>query len=294
AYRAEEKAIQLYCTKDPSCPSSIMGDRLRLAQILNNLLSNALKFTDKGRIHLQLHKPLDNGLLQFSVKDTGIGMSTAQCAELFKPFSQVDGSSSRKYGGAGLGLSICKNLVELMGGSIWVESEPAQGTTFHFTIQCVEPEFSIQPVNQAALGMEQRIQPSPKLVDNDALLLNKRILVADDHKLNRIVASEMLKKWGATVRLAENGLEAVQACISERFDVVLMDLQMPEMDGYEATARIIRELGSDAPPIVAVTASASEKDRMDVLNAGMCEHVIKPFKKEDLIEILLNIQAQQA
>lgn len=293
AYRAEEKAIQLYCSKDANCPVSLKGDRLRLAQILNNLLSNALKFTEKGRIHLQVQSVADGKQLQFSVKDTGIGMNEEQCAALFQPFSQVDDSSSRRYGGAGLGLSICKNLVELMGGQIWVESTPGLGTTFHFTVNCVEPEFQIRAEDQQALKLQT--QPAP--ADTGPAIppmLNKRVLVVDDHKLNRMVASEMLKKWGAQVHLAENGKEAVQACVTERYDMVLMDLQMPEMDGYEATARILEELGNAAPPIVAVTASASEQDRMDILNAGMCEHVIKPFKKETLIRILLDIQGQQS
>ncbi|MDZ4049891.1 MAG: PAS domain S-box protein [Limnobacter sp.] len=293
AYRAEEKAIQLYCTKDANCPVSLKGDRLRLAQILNNLLSNALKFTEKGRIHLQVQSVADGKQLQFSVKDSGIGMNKEQCEALFKPFSQVDDSSSRRYGGAGLGLSICKNLVELMGGRIWVESTPGVGTTFHFTVNCVEPEFKIRAEDQQALKLQTLAAPAdtgPAVPP----MLNKRVLVVDDHKLNRMVASEMLKKWGAQVHLAENGKEAVQACVSERYDMVLMDLQMPEMDGYEATARILEELGNAAPPIVAVTASASEQDRMDILNAGMCEHVIKPFKKETLIRILLDIQGQQS
>ena len=293
AYRAEEKAIQLYCTKDANCPVSLKGDRLRLAQILNNLLSNALKFTEKGRIHLQVQSVADGKQLQFSVKDSGIGMNKEQCEALFKPFSQVDDSSSRRYGGAGLGLSICKNLVELMGGRIWVESTPGVGTTFHFTVNCVEPEFKIRAEDQQALKLQTLTAPAdtgPAVPP----MLNKRVLVVDDHKLNRMVASEMLKKWGAQVHLAENGKEAVQACVSERYDMVLMDLQMPEMDGYEATARILEELGNAAPPIVAVTASASEQDRMDILNAGMCEHVIKPFKKETLIRILLDIQGQQS
>ncbi|MEW6203702.1 MAG: PAS domain S-box protein [Pseudomonadota bacterium] len=293
AYRAEEKAIQLYCTKDANCPVSLKGDRLRLAQILNNLLSNALKFTEKGRIHLQVQSVADGKQLQFSVKDTGIGMNQEQCAALFQPFSQVDDSSSRRYGGAGLGLSICKNLVELMGGNIWVESKPGLGTTFHFTVDCIDPEFTIRAEDQQALKLQTQNTPAdtgPAIPP----MLNKRVLVVDDHKLNRMVASEMLKKWGAQVHLAENGKEAVQACVSERYDMVLMDLQMPEMDGYEATARILEELGNSAPPIVAVTASASEQDRMDILNAGMCEHVIKPFKKETLIRILLDIQGQQS
>lgn len=293
AYRAEEKAIQLYCTKDANCPVSMKGDRLRLAQILNNLLSNALKFTDKGRIHLQVQSVKHGQQLQFSVKDTGIGMSAEQCAELFKPFSQVDDSSSRRYGGAGLGLSICKNLVELMGGAIWVDSTVGAGTTFHFTVDCLEPDFQVRPEDQQALKLLSQpttAQNGPEIPP----MLNRNVLVADDHKLNRMVASEMLKKWGARVTLAENGKEAVQACLAEKFDIVLMDLQMPEMDGYEATAQILKLLGNHAPPIVAVTASASEQDRLEILNAGMCEHVIKPFKKETLIQILLDIKGHPA
>jgi len=268
AYRAEEKAIQLYCTKDANCPVSLTGDRLRLAQILNNLLSNALKFTDKGRIHLQVQSVASGTQLQFSVNDTGIGMNQEQCSALFEPFRQVDDSSSRRYGGAGLGLSICKNLVELMGGRIWVESTPGLGTTFHFTMNCNDPEFSIREEDQQALKLQMKA-PATESSPTSPPMLNKRVLVVDDHKLNRMVASEMLKKWGAQVHLAENGKEAVQACTTERYDMVLMDLQMPEMDGFEATARILEELGNAAPPIVAVTASASEQDRMDILNAGM-------------------------
>lgn len=289
AYHAEEKAIQLYCTKDANCPVSLKGDRLRLAQILNNLLSNALKFTDKGRIHLQVQSVNNGSQLQFSVKDSGIGMNAEQCLNLFKPFSQVDESSSRKYGGAGLGLSICKNLVELMGGTIWVESIPSQGTTFHFTIDCIDPEFTIRDEDAKALKLQSNSGVETEGPAHPPLL-NKRVLVVDDHKLNRMVALEMLKKWGAKVSLAENGLEAVKACLSETFDIVLMDLQMPEMDGFEATAKILSELGDSAPPIVAVTASASEQDRVEILGAGMREHVIKPFKKETLIQILLDIQ----
>lgn len=293
AYRAEEKGMQLHCTKDANCPVSLRGDRLRLAQILNNLLSNALKFTDTGYIHLQVQS-LDNGKqLQFSVKDTGIGMNEKQCAELFKPFSQVDDSSSRRYGGAGLGLSICKNLVELMGGRIWVESVPGQGSSFNFTVNCVEPEFTIQPEDMHALKLLHQ-STSTDLGPAAPPLLKKHVLVVDDHKLNRIVASEMLKKWGAKVSLAVNGMEAVQACLSEQFDIVLMDLQMPEMDGFEATRQIRDKLGNAAPPIVAVTASASQQDRLEILNAGMCEHLIKPFKKETLIQIILDIQNQKS
>ncbi|HEX4880517.1 MAG TPA: PAS domain S-box protein [Limnobacter sp.] len=297
AYRAEEKGVQLYCTKDPGCPVSFEGDRLRLAQILNNLLSNALKFTEKGHIHLQV-KVIDGGTqLQFSVKDTGIGMTNAQCEQLFKPFSQVDESSSRRFGGAGLGLSICKSLVELMGGRIWVESAAGQGSTFHFTVRCIAPEFTLRSADVQTLKLNAPSQDTAQAdkVDNTQnLLKGQRVLVVDDHKLNRTVASEMLKRWGAEVQLAENGREAVKACASGQFDLVLMDLQMPEMDGFEATTAILEELGASAPPIVAVTASATEQDRLQILEAGMCEHLVKPFKKESLLRIILDLQQTES
>ena len=177
------------------------GDRLRLAQILNNLLSNALKFTDKGRIHLQVRSVKHGQQLQFSVKDTGIGMSAEQCAELFKPFSQVDDSSSRRYGGAGLGLSICKNLVELMGGTIWVESVVGAGTTFHFTVDCIEPEFQVRQEDQQALKLLSQPAAIQQSGPETPPMLNRHVLVVDDHKLNRMVASEMLKKMGCTRNL---------------------------------------------------------------------------------------------
>ncbi|WP_370262053.1 PAS domain S-box protein [Limnobacter sp.] len=293
AYRAEEKGVNLYCTKDPDCPVSLEGDRLRLAQVLNNLLSNALKFTEKGHIHLQV-KPAQNGqLLQFSVKDTGIGMTTEQCERLFKPFSQVDDSSSRRFGGAGLGLSICKSLVELMGGNIWVESGLGQGSIFHFTVRCVSPEYTIRQEDEQPLKLSAPIEDTQTVEQTPStqtVLQGQRVLVVDDHKLNRTVASEMLKRWGAQVELAENGRQAVQACTTKTFDLVLMDLQMPEMDGFEATAAILEELGEHAPPIVAVTASATEQDRLQILEAGMCEHLVKPFKKESLLRIVLDLK----
>ncbi|GLR26938.1 PAS domain S-box protein [Limnobacter litoralis] len=292
AYRAEEKAIQLFVTKAPECPVSLIGDRLRLAQILNNLLSNALKFTEKGHIQVKV-EPIEGGRqLRFMVKDTGIGMTPEQCAQLFKPFSQVDDSSSRRYGGTGLGLSICKSLVELMGGKIWVESRPRSGTAFIFTIDNVEPEYQQNNV-LASIQDSPSITTSERPAPEARPLAGKRILVVDDHKLNRMVAREMLSKWGAAVEMAVNGREAVERCLMEPFDLVLMDLQMPEMDGFEATSKIQEALGNKAPPIVAVTASATEQDRLDILKAGMCEHVIKPFKKETLIRILLGVNYEK-
>lgn len=287
-YRAQEKGISLFCTKSPECPATLEGDRLRLAQVLNNLLSNALKFTEKGHIQLQVEPVQSNRQLQFTVKDTGIGLSAEQCEQLFKPFSQVDDSSSRRYGGAGLGLSICKSLVELMGGKIWVESEPGQGTRFCFTVSCLNPSYHTTPaLPKLALPAGQ-----PANLQNNTQFAGKHILVVDDHKLNRMVASEMLKRWGAQVSLAEDGLQAVTMCAQHRFDLVLMDIQMPELDGFGACAEILRLLGDSAPPIVAVTASATEKDRQAVLEAGMVEHVVKPFKKETLHRVLESLTSQ--
>lgn len=280
SYRAEEKGIRIFCTKDEHCPSSLLGDRLRMAQVLNNLLSNAIKFTEKGHIHLQVSTSKNKHMLEFCVRDSGIGMTPEQCAQLFKPFSQVDDSHSRRYGGAGLGLSICKQLTDLMNGKIWVESTIGQGSSFHISIPNTEAEYTTcfpEPTDSI---------PTPK--PDAQLLKGMDILVVDDHKLNRLVASEMLKNWGANVSTAENGIEAIQACQQQTFHWVLMDLQMPEMDGFEATRTIREQLGTQAPKIIALTASASEKDRQELLNAGMCEHIIKPFKKENLLHILLN------
>ena len=285
SYRADEKNIRIFYSKDESCPQSLLGDRLRLAQILNNLLSNAIKFTEKGHIHLHVQMTANTRQLEFRIQDTGIGMTEAQCQLLFKPFSQVDESPSRRYGGAGLGLSICKQLTELMQGTIWVKSQLAQGTTFHFTIPCLEPSYALTPTEHSAPPQETE---ATNTQPNHSVLQGQHILVVDDHPLNRMVASEMLTKWGAQVELANDGIQAVEACLKQTFQWVLMDLQMPEMDGFEATRIIRSKLGDKAPPIIALTASASETDRINLLEAGMCDQIIKPFKKSDLEKRLVN------
>jgi signal transduction histidine kinase/ActR/RegA family two-component response regulator len=294
SYRAKEKQINLYCTKDTHCPITLVGDRLRVAQVLNNLLSNALKFTDTGHIHLEV-KPLEkNKKLVFIVKDTGIGMNPIQLAKLFEPFTQVDNSSSRRYGGAGLGLSICKSLCELMGGEMRVQSLEGKGSIFSFTIDCLEPVYTpdendIQQANalaQPSDALQLIANPPPEPDSHLTELADKQILVVDDHKLNRVVATEMIKKWGGKVSTAVNGKDALAVCQTQRFDAILMDLQMPEMDGFEATQHLLALFGKDCPPIIALTASATERDRIAILEAGMCEHLVKPFKKEELLHIL--------
>ncbi|MDX1669139.1 MAG: PAS domain S-box protein, partial [Limnobacter sp.] len=308
-YRAQEKGIALNCVMEIGCPSSLIADRLRLAQVLNNLLSNALKFTEKGSITLRVKTTADEARLEFSVVDTGIGLSPQAAKQLFTPFSQVDNSSSRRFGGAGLGLSICKSLVELMGGEIKVTSHVGQGSSFTFWIPNKEPETSILeipsvkdeeevlPVNRQTThrwsAAEQYMTPTEasliketEPIEEQLDLTGKHILIADDHKLNRLVAGEMIKKSGGLITMAINGAEAIEACRQQRFDAILMDLQMPEVDGFEATAQITSLLGAKTPPIIAVTASATEKDRLAVLEAGMCDHIVKPFRKEDLIRII--------
>ncbi len=293
SYRAEEKDIRLYCTKSADCPVSLIGDRLRLAQILNNLLSNALKFTDRGHIHLEV-KSMDGGKkLQFSVIDTGSGMTPEQSALLFQPFSQVDSSSSRRFGGAGLGLSICKSLSELMGGNIRVESEPGKGSMFTFSIANKDPSYILTQSEKDLLIGDSRSKAEPTAVastrsteQEKIALTGMRVLIADDHKLNRLVAGEMIRKAGGVVTLANDGQEAIDACKTENFDVILMDLQMPRVDGFQATSAILALLGDNCPPIIAVTASATEKDRQNILAAGMKEHLVKPFQKEDLVRVL--------
>lgn len=316
-YKAQEKGIQLHCIMEIGCPSSLIADRLRLAQILNNLLSNALKFTTRGSITLRVKTTHDNQRLEFSVIDTGIGLSEDEINKLFQPFSQVDNSPSRKFGGAGLGLSICKSLTELMGGSIQIKSQVGKGSVFSFWIPNKSPETAIsKPIEQPADITEpvhQVTQQRRWVAAEESMSMNDtnknqienskneismqlqglNILITDDHRLNRLVAGEMIKKSGGNVTMAVNGTEAVEICKTQNFDAILMDLQMPEMDGFEAAASISNMLGKNTPPIIAVTASATEKDRLAVLAAGMCDHIVKPFKKEDLVRIIREQSGKQ-
>ncbi|NJM32488.1 MAG: hypothetical protein HC848_06020 [Limnobacter sp.] len=192
SYRAEEKNLRLLCTRHANCPTSLVGDRLRLAQILNNLLSNALKFTEQGQIHLEVCTCEEGSKLQFKVSDTGIGMDNAQAAELFKPFSQVDSSSSRKYGGAGLGLSICRNLSELMGGSIEVKSEPGKGSVFTFYIDNQDPDYS-------------RTAPEHAADQEDTLTLNRQT------KLRWATAENLMQEVESGQMAATTGRHETQA-----------------------------------------------------------------------------------
>lgn len=404
-YKAQEKGIEIYFNINQDIPSNLIGDPLRITQILNNLVGNAIKFTTGGEIEVNIY-PLNiknkNIELLFSVKDNGIGISKEQQERLFKPFSQVDASSTRKYGGTGLGLTISKQLVELMGGSIWLESDIGRGSKFSFTIKlrytksinslklkvnnlkgkkfllldeqeserkiisdifkswkldlilsnssflaielCKINSFDYIFVDSAFIKREglsiisdlATILPNAKIVlivntftkdsilsklkedgvkiesllskpftpstlfdsinnlhlsidepefQNDVkIIANGKILLVEDNEINQIVARENLKNFGFDVVIANNGLEAVERAEKESFDAILMDLQMPILDGFEATRRI-REFDKKTP-IIALSAAVMQRDREMTKEAGMNEHISKPIDIEELENIL--------
>jgi PAS domain S-box-containing protein len=271
--------INFICHIDEKVPEVIIGDYAKLRQILTNLLSNAFKFTEKGKIEITVDniRSYDNKvLLLFLVSDTGIGISKNKITNLFQSFHQLDSSTTRKYGGTGLGLSIVKNLIELMGGSIKVESHEGEGSRFFFEIPFIM-------VQNNALA----IPPSPTSATETEKKLT--ILIAEDSKVNQLVVAQFLKKKKWIADIAQNGKEVLEKLESNIYDLILMDIQMPEMDGYEAT-KLIREneknTGSHVP-IIALTANATEEDKNKCLEYGMEDFLSKPIKSEKLYSCIL-------
>ncbi len=280
---ALEKGLTLTFTLDERLPVAFKGDVTRLRQVLANLLSNAVKFTDAGMVvvrvtgrPIEMKKPIKEYELHFSIQDTGIGIAKEKVDRLFHSFSQIDSSITRKYGGTGLGLAISRRLVELMGGEIWVDSQPGKGSTFHFTILAEEAMALPTPVDAPA-------QPKRAASRDGSGPRSRqpRILLAEDNAINQKVAIQMLKRLGYSADVAANGREALQALERQSYDIVLMDVQMPEMDGLEAAGRI-RELWPCGPRIIALTAYALEGDRERCLAAGMDEYISKPIQLEEL------------
>ncbi len=273
------KEIELHLDVAPAVPDRCLGAVSRLRQILQNYASNAVKFTMRGGIRVRAEvvaKDSDGFLLRVAVTDTGIGISAEDQERLFHPFSQVDGTTTRRFGGTGLGLAITRNLAELMGGTCGVESEPGAGSTFWFTARVKRVPDAAQPA--PAL-------PSRSDATGDCERRDKRILVAEDHPINRRMVSLILKKAGWEHAFAEDGEEALARLAEDSFDLVLMDCQMPNMDGFEATRRIrADEEGTGKHlPIVALTANTMRGDREACLEAGMDDFVGKPFKREELL-----------
>jgi two-component system, sensor histidine kinase LadS len=266
AAQAAGKGVELSVGIDSEVPQVLRGDPVRLEQVLVNLVANALKFTDAGRV--AVHAALESAtpaeaVLRFDVTDTGIGVSAEQQARLFEPFSQADESITRRYGGTGLGLAICRQLVELMGGTIGVVSEPGRGSTFHFTVR---------------LGRVAAPAPDTQPDDSEVPRFpGARVLVVEDNALNQRLAREVLSDLGAQVALAGTGVQAVDAVMRQRFDAILMDVQMPEMDGLEATRRIRALADGGDVPIIAMTAHALAGSREQCLAAGMNDFIGKPI-----------------
>jgi signal transduction histidine kinase/CheY-like chemotaxis protein len=284
AMQAAEKHLRLTVSIDPSTPPTILGDVVRIRQILVNLLGNAVKFTERGEVSISVSARLaEEGrhVISFVVRDTGPGIPEEHQARIFDSFNQVDASISRKYGGTGLGLSISKSLAEQMGGAMALESEVGVGSTFRFTIRALAVERDSAPPARATGLAEIRTSDIPQM----------RLMVVDDNAVNRKLLSMTLQRLGIRAALATNGAEALESLSRSAYDVILMDVQMPVMDGLEATRRIRRSYPAGAQPrIVAMTAGAFPEDRAHCLEAGMDDYLSKPVNIDELVETLRRIQ----
>ncbi len=283
ASQANQKGLSLSYTINYGTPDTILGDPGRLRQILVNLLGNAVKFTDEGDVSVFVSSKSAKGSMReilFTVKDTGIGIPPEKLDKIFEPFTQVERVISRKRDGVGLGLAISKKLVELMGGKIWAESLPGRGTTLQFTI-----EAEIIPGGYQDLGAVDEAAFPESFAEQNPL----SILVAEDNPSNQRVLVEMLRRIGYRPDVAADGKEVLQALERRPYDLILMDVRMPEMDGITATKEIRKLWPENGPKIVAITAYALEGDRQMCLEAGMDDHIGKPIQKKDLQNLLKNV-----
>jgi PAS domain S-box-containing protein len=293
--RAQAKGLSLQCETDPSVPERVLGDPVRLRQILLNLCDNAIKFTDTGSVSVRAQATLtDTGdcELMVCVRDTGIGIPADKQDVIFQSFNQADTSTTRKYGGTGLGLTICASLAALMGGRIWLESEAGQGSSFWFTVQGVvappgQAGFGDRPAEPVQSQPAEKTRPVSQPADH-----RLQILLAEDNPLNQRLAVLLLERWGHEVALAQDGFEAVTLFGQRDWDLVLMDMQMPNMDGVAAT-RAIRATETDGrrTPIVAMTANAMNADRELCLEAGMDAFLSKPFEVERFRTLVDQVRA---
>ncbi|MGO9108844.1 MAG: ATP-binding protein [Thermoguttaceae bacterium] len=333
AARAEEKGLELVCDVPGYVPDRLVGDSLRLRQVLTNLVGNATKFTHRGEIVVRVEAeglgmsdrpdqrdwglgeenlatsgsqhfiscaqplilnpqslipdPLPQQVaLHFSVQDTGIGISAQELQRIFTPFAQADASTTRRYGGTGLGLSITKSIVDMMGGQIWVESQPGQGSTFHFTARfAIEPDTECSP-NDRLVPLERAGQEKASR--------SLRILLVEDTPANQKVALHVLGQRGHSVEIAQNGIQAIEKVQQQPFDVVLMDVQTPEMDGFQATSaiRAMPDARKAKLPIVAMTAYALLGDRERCLAAGMDDYISKPIRAHELTSMVERLANQ--
>lgn len=279
-YKAEEKGIQLRFINQSDPEVVAIGDPYRLSQVLNNLIGNAIKFTEKGSVTVTIApiEEKDNRLwINVAVEDTGIGIAQEKLEEIFSPFKQAASAITRRFGGTGLGLSICKNLIELQGGHIRVESTPEKGSVFSFTL----------PYQK---GNPSLLQPEQMVITDFSMLSSKKILLAEDLELNQFIVESILREKGCMVVSVADGAEAVAEAEKNNYDVILMDISMPVMDGLEAT-RLIRSNSNPAKahiPIIALTANALKGDEALFREAGMNGYISKPFKEQALLKTIMS------
>lgn len=284
AHRIKAKGLQLHVNIAPDVPERVNGDPHRLNQVLTNLLSNAIKFTEEGsitvRVHLQERRS-DKIFLLFTIIDTGVGIAEDSIGQIFDSFSQASSDTSRRYGGTGLGLTICKQLVDLQGGEITVKSVVGKGSVFNFWLPYSygdKPALAKPAANVAK--------------DYSKLLAGRNFLVAEDNEINQVLINHVLSKAGGSVTIANNGAEAVNFLHEETvFDLIIMDLQMPEMDGFAAT-RYIRNNLRMQTPIIAMTATAMKDEQWQCLDSGMNDYMTKPFEFTDLYKRILHLLHQ--
>jgi signal transduction histidine kinase/CheY-like chemotaxis protein len=282
---AQDKANELRIDYSANVPRELVSDPVRVRQVLLNLAGNALKFTEKGTVTLRVTEAPEAAqrFLKFEVVDTGVGIPAEKQEQLFQKFTQADSSTTRRFGGTGLGLAISKQLVELLGGRIGMESTPGRGSTFWFTLPLVEAPTAPEPGGHPA-PLSAPSEPNTEASSG-------RVLVAEDNLVNQMFVMKVLKKLGYTADLAANGREACDLFERELYDLVLMDCHMPEMDGFEATAEIRRREGihprNTGPiPIVALTASVMDEDRQRCLDSSMNDFLTKPFRPQELKDVL--------
>jgi signal transduction histidine kinase/CheY-like chemotaxis protein len=288
AHRAAQKRISLSASISDCVPNEVVGDPVRLQQVLINLVGNAVKFTESGGVALEVScGPASDGevQLQFMVRDSGIGIPKDKQKTIFEAFAQADSSVARRFGGTGLGLTISSRLVTFMGGRIWVESEAGAGSCFYFTARMGITPAEPAPVSLIGSAAGAAAPPSARM----------RILLAEDNPVNQMLATKLLEKQGHRVCAVTNGKEVLEALGRETFDLILMDVQMPEMSGYEATQRIrARETRtSQHIPIIAMTALAMSGDRERCLAVGMDGYISKPIRRKEFLEMLAGVAAAQ-
>ncbi|MFO7597665.1 MAG: ATP-binding protein, partial [Desulfocurvibacter africanus] len=280
AVSAKAKGLRIFHAVDTETPDYLLGDPGRLRQVLTNLIGNALKFTEHGTVTVSMMAdavdvPAGKIILKTVVKDTGIGIPKSMLEDIFKSFNQGVTSAHATYGGTGLGLTISKELVEMMGGRIWVESRMGQGSAFHYTVELALADEELDTA-------EESVPSAPTRTTGGF-----RILLAEDNRINSLFAAYLLEKLGHSVRAVASGVQALAALREDKFDLVLMDVRMPEMDGAEATRRIrAGEAGDPKIPIVALTAYALQGDRERFLAVGMDDYVSKPLDTAELERVI--------